>query len=85
MNSFNDYTNAFKIYRKDALKKLQPIISENFNVFLELPLKIIGRKFKYKVIPISWHGREKGISKFKINELGSKYLFTLLHCYLEKC
>ena len=84
MNSFNDYTNAFKIYRKDALKKLQPIVSENFNVFLELPLKIIGRKFKYKVIPISWHGRRKGISKFKINELGSKYLFTLLYCYLEK-
>ena len=84
LNSFNDYTNAFKIYKKDTLTKLQPIVSENFNVFLELPLKIIGRKYKYTVVPISWSGRKSGVSKFKINELGSKYLFTLLYCYLEK-
>lgn len=84
LNSFNDYTNAFKMYKKDTLIQLQPIVSENFNVFLELPLKIIGRKYKYTVVPISWSGRKSGVSKFKINELGSKYLFTLLYCYLEK-
>ena len=27
-----------------------PIVSDHFNVFLELPLKIIIRKYKYKII-----------------------------------
>ena len=83
-NSYNDYTNAFKIYKKKALKEIAPLISESFNIFLEIPLKIISRKYKYKIIPISWTGRTKGVSKFKIKELGSKYLFTLIYCFIEK-
>ena len=46
-----------------------PLISESFNIFLEMPLKIISRKYKYKVIPINWTGRKIGESKFKIKEL----------------
>lgn len=81
---FNDYTNAFKIYKKESLIKVMPIVSESFNVFLELPLKILVRKMSFKVIPISWTNRKIGKSKFVIKELGSKYLFTLLYCWLEK-
>ena len=77
-SNYNDFTNAFKIYKKKTLKKLQPIISDHFNVFLELPLKIIIRKYNYRIIPISWQGRKIGVSKFRIRELGSMYLFTLL-------
>jgi dolichol-phosphate mannosyltransferase len=84
LNTYNDYTNAFKIYKKETLLRLRPFISENFNIFLELPLKIISRKYKYIVVPINWTNRKKGVSKFKIKELGSKYLFTLLYCWLEK-
>ena len=29
-------------------------------------------------------GRKKGESKFKIKELRSKYLFTLIYCFIEK-
>ncbi len=83
-NSYNDYTNAFKIYKKKTLIELKPLISESFNIFLEIPLKIISRKYKYKIIPINWTGRVKGVSKFKIKELGSKYLFTLIYCFIEK-
>ena len=83
-NSYNDYTNAFKIYKKKTLDEISPIISESFNIFLEIPLKIISRKYKYKIIPINWTGRTKGVSKFKIKELGSKYLFTLIYCFIEK-
>ena len=36
-----------------------PLISEDFNIFLEIPLKIISRNYKYEVIPISWDGRKK--------------------------
>ncbi len=84
LNKYNDYTNAFKIYKKDVLIDLEPIISESFNVFLELPLKIINRNFKYKIIPINWYGRKYGISNFNINELRSKYIFTLIYCFSEK-
>jgi len=83
-NSYNDYTNAFKIYKKKILVELRPLISESFNIFLEIPLKIISRNYKYKIIPINWTGRVKGVSKFKIKELGSKYLFTLIYCFIEK-
>ena len=84
LNKFNDYTNAFKIYKTSSIKNLKPFISESFNIFLEIPLKIISRKMNYKVTSISWFGRDKGESKFFLGELRSKYLFTLLYCFLEK-
>ena len=84
LSKYNDFTNAFKIYKKTVLLKLFPIVSENFNVFLELPLKIITRKLNYKIISINWYGRKIGVSKFKIKAVGSKYIFTLLYCLLEK-
>ncbi len=83
-NKYNDYTNAFKIYKKQTLIEIKPLISESFNIFLEIPLKIISRKYKYKIIPINWVGRKKGNSKFRIKELRSKYLFTLIYCFIEK-
>tara|TARA_E500000178_G_scaffold292437_1_gene296745 strand:- start:47 stop:763 length:717 start_codon:yes stop_codon:yes gene_type:complete len=83
-SKYNDFTNAFKIYKKSTLLKLYPLVSENFNVFLEIPLKIECRRLKYKIIPISWKGRTLGKSKFRIKEIGSKYIFTMLYCLLEK-
>ena len=83
-SKYNDFTNGFKMYNRTALKKLLPIVSENFNVFLEIPLKIISRKYSYKTIPINYYNRKIGVSKFEIKELGSMYLFTLLYCLLER-
>ena len=83
-SDYNDFTNAFKIYKKKAILETFPLVSESYNIFLEIPLKIISRKLKYKIIPISWENRKSGKSKFTIKELGSKYLFTLLYCWLEK-
>lgn len=83
-SNYNDFTNAFKIYKRSALKELLPIVSENFNVFLEIPLKIISRKYSYKIIPISWQNRKIGKSNFKIKELSSMYFFTLFYCLIER-
>jgi len=83
-NNYNDYTNAFKIYKANVLKSFLPLVSESFNVFLEIPLKTISRGYTFKVVPISWTGRKKGVAKFKIQELGSKYFFTMLYCLIEK-
>ena len=38
----------------------------------------------YKIIPISWKNRKQGKAKFDMKELRSKYLFTLIYCFLEK-
>ena len=84
LSDYNDFTNAFKIYKKDSLIKTMPLISEDFNIFLEIPLKIISRKMNYKIVPISWKNRKEGKAKFNMKELKSKYLFTLIYCFLEK-
>ncbi len=84
LSNYNDFTNAFKIYKKNALIKSMPLVSESFNIFLEIPLKIISRKMNYKIIPISWKNRKQGKAKFDMKELRSKYLFTLIYCFLEK-
>ena len=83
-SKYNDFTNAFKIYKRKILISFLPLVSENFNVFLELPLKIIIRKCSYTIIPINWTGRTHGESKFQIKEMGSMYIFTLLYCLFEK-
>ena len=53
LNKYNDYTNAFKIYKKKTLVEIMPLISESFNIFLEIPLKIISRNYRYKIISIN--------------------------------
>jgi len=84
LSDYNDFTNAFKIYKRESLINSMPLVSESFNIFLEMPLKIISRKMNYRIIPINWKKRERGKAKFDIKELKSKYLFTLIYCFLEK-
>lgn len=84
LSKYNDFTNSFKIYKKEVINHLHPIVSENFNIFLELPLKTISRGFNYKIIPIKYRNRQIGTAKFNIKELGSSYIFTMLYCFLEK-
>jgi dolichol-phosphate mannosyltransferase len=81
---YNDVTNAFKLYRREVIAGVQPILSHHFNLTVELPLKAIARGYSYSVIPIRWYNRKAGISKLKINEMGSRYLFIVLYVWLEK-
>ncbi len=81
---FNDVTNAFKCYRREVIAGLQPLISPHFNLTVEMPLKAIIRGYRYAVIPISWTNRKHGVSKLKIKEMGSRYLFIVLYLWLEK-
>src|SRR5262249_9982040 len=80
----NDFTNAFKGYRKSALDGCRPFLSPHFNLTVELPLKIIVRGYTWTTMPITWRNRRFGISKLKITEMGSRYLFIALYCWLEK-
>jgi dolichol-phosphate mannosyltransferase len=81
---YNDCTNAFKLYRRTTLEGLRPFMSPHFNLTLELPLKAIVRGYSYEVIPNSWHNRKQGVSKLKIKEMGSRYLFIVFYCLIER-
>jgi dolichol-phosphate mannosyltransferase len=81
---YNDVTNAFKGYRANVIEGCRPFLSPHFNLTVELPLKAIVRGYSYAVIPISWRRREGGVSRLRLKEMGSRYLFIVLHVWLEK-
>lgn len=80
----NDLTNAFKAYRAEVIRAILPIEALYFNITVELPLKAIVRGFNFCTIPINWYGRKSGVAKLKIREMGRKYLYSVLHVWLEK-
>ncbi len=84
LSGYNDITNAFKMYRRDVIEGLKPFLSHHFNLTVELPLKAMVRGYTYVVIPNGWINRKTGESKLKIKEMGSRYLFIVLYCLMEK-
>jgi dolichol-phosphate mannosyltransferase len=80
---YNDITNAFKLYRREVIEGVQPLLSHHFNLTVELPLKAIVRGYTYSVVPNHWINRKAGESKLKIKEMGSRYLFIVLYCFIE--
>ena len=80
----NDFTNAFKAYRRTVIEGCRPFLSPHFNLTVELPLKTIVRGYSWTVTPITWRNRRFGESKLKVKEMGSRYLFIALYCWLEK-
>ncbi len=81
---YNDTTNAFKLYRRHVIDGLKPILSYHFNLTVELPLKAIVRGYRYAVLPNDWINRKAGASKLRVQEMGSRYLFIVLYCFIEK-
>ena len=82
--NYNDTTNAFKLYKRKTMDGLKPFLSPHFNLTIELPLKAIIRGYSYTVVPNSWTNRKYGESKLNIREMGSRYFFILMYCFLEK-
>jgi len=81
---YNDVTNAFKLYRRHVIDGLKPFLSHHFNLTVELPLKAIVRRYSYAVLPNDWINRKAGQSKLRVQEMGSRYLFIVLYCLIEK-
>lgn len=81
---YNDATNAFKLYKRETIQGLKPFLAPHFNLTIELSLKSIVRGYSYTVIPNSWRNRKSGVSKLKIKEMGSRYFFILMYCFIEK-
>jgi dolichol-phosphate mannosyltransferase len=82
-HGYNDTTNAFKAYRREVIENVQPLLSQHFNLTVEIPLKAVVRGYSYGIVPISWSNRSEGESHLKMNEMGSRYLFIILYVFLE--
>jgi dolichol-phosphate mannosyltransferase len=83
-HGYDDTTNAFKLYRREVIDGIAPLLSHHFNLTVEMPLKAIVRGYDFGVIPMTWRNRKAGVSKLRIQEMGSRYLFIVLYVWLEK-
>jgi len=87
-----DISNAFKAYRKNVIDMTKPK-SKNFDITAEILLKAHILEFKISEVPVSWHGRIKGESKFasfslvsvftKIPRIGYQYGILALRLWLK--
>ena len=82
--NYNDTTNAFKAYRREVIEDISPLVSHHFNLTVEMPLKAMIRGYSPAIVPIRWYNRQTGVSKLKIKEMGSRYLFIVLYLFAEK-
>jgi dolichol-phosphate mannosyltransferase len=80
---YNDTTNAFKAYRREVIENVRPLLSNHFNLTVELPLKAIVRGYSYGIVPVNWTNRRTGDSKLSLQEMGSRYVFIILYVFLE--
>ncbi|MGH2415877.1 MAG: glycosyltransferase, partial [Microcystaceae cyanobacterium] len=69
---------------REVIEGIAPLLSHHFNLTVEMPLKAIVRGYSYTTIPIIWRNRATGVSKLKLKEMGSRYLFIVLYAWLEK-
>ncbi len=82
-HGYNDTTNAFKAYRREVIDNIRPLLSNHFNLTVEMPLKAVTRGHTFEVVPITWTNRQLGVSKLRLQEMGSRYMFIVLYVFLE--
>jgi dolichol-phosphate mannosyltransferase len=82
-HGYSDTTNAFKAYRREVIEQIQPLLSNHFNLTVEMPLKAVVRGYSFGVVPVTWTNRAHGESKLKLHEMGSRYAFIVLYVWLE--
>ena len=84
LSKHNDLTNAFKAYRKEVIEAIKPIESLYFNITVEIPLKALIRGYSIATVPINWYGRQSGVSKLRIRDMGRRYLYVALYIWLQR-
>ena len=57
-HGYNDTTNAFKAYRRHVIDQIQPLLSNHFNLTVEMPLKAVVRGYDFAVVPVTWTNRQ---------------------------
>lgn len=81
---FNDLTNAFKAYRTSVIRECGPFRASHFNITLEMSLSVLCRNYNVTQVPIKWFGRTWGSSNLRLQEMGRRYLCTLLMMFFQR-
>lgn len=81
---YDDFTNAFKLYKREAIEKSGPFFGKHFNFTVELVLKTISRGNSFTVVPNSWRGRPVEESNFNVKKMVIFNLLTIFYCFVEK-
>lgn len=82
--NYTDFTNGFKGFSREVVENLmQPLVSGDFNLTIEMSLKAVLGGATYAVVPNSWVQRAAGLSKFKLVSLGWLYSITILYCLID--
>ena len=75
---FNDFTNIFKMYSREALYLIGTPESASFDIGLEMSLKAYSKRLKIGIIAISWNQRKLGSSKLNLTKNIKRYFGTLM-------
>lgn len=75
---YNDFSNSFKLYKREVIRTIPTLKSANFSITIELSLKALTYTHKIAIPPIKWYNRQKGYSKFSLVKNLPDYLKVLL-------
>ena len=83
--NLNDLTTGFRIYKVEALKKLNysNLISDGYSFQIEMAYLFIKNKLKIKEVPIIFHERRLGKSKMSWKIIIEAFK-TLLYLYFQR-
>lgn len=74
---YRDFTNGFKCYRRWVIDAMQPLVSEEFNLTIEMSMSAVLAGARYVVVPNDWRNRAAGKSKFALIRQSLLYLTTI--------
>lgn len=84
----HDPTNAFRLFSRRLLDRVEIESSKGFTYSIELTVKCHRLGWKIGEVPASWYERKKGTSRFKIFSWASAYLkwyfYVFATTYLRK-
>lgn len=73
----NDFSNAFKTYRRSVFKKVK-LESKEFEVTAEMLIKAYIVGFRITEVPVNWVNRKSGKSKLGLFNISFRFLFYQL-------
>jgi dolichol-phosphate mannosyltransferase len=81
--AYNDFTNGFKCYRREVIASIEPLVSGQFNLTVEMSIKAVLTGARMAVIPNNWTQRESGESKFHLLRVSGLYILTIIYCLIQ--
>lgn len=78
------WTNAFRGYRAEVLRRCGPFRACHFSITLEMSLAAWICGYPIREIPIAWEGPTLGSINLRLKDMGHRYLCTLLMLFFQR-